>query len=109
MPSRFVSIPVRLAFEPLEVMINQRMGRILSCVKLWESQWPTLTWYHYNMEAVEVRDVDDDTIINVDLDEHLDRYILAHAALANDLPDLAAALLAGDLDRAEELLRALEN
>lgn len=109
MPSRYVRIPTRLVVEPLEVMVNQRLGRILSCVKLWESQWPTLTWYYYNMEAVEINLVDDDTIIEVDLDEEVDCYILAHAARRHELPDLAAALLAGDLDRAEDLLRALEN
>jgi hypothetical protein len=109
MPSRYVRIPALLAVEPLEVMINQRTGRILSCVKLWESQWLTLTWYHYNMETVEVCAVDADIIIEVDLNEHIDRYILSHAAELRGMTELAAALRAGDIDRAEELLRALEN
>lgn len=119
MPSRFVRIPRRLAVEPLEVMINHKLGRIVNTpqdfssweVKEKRPSAPILvgTWYHYDLDEVAPFDLSLEDIVEVDLNEHLDRYILGHAAERKGMPDLAAALLAGDIDRAEEILRALEN
>lgn len=119
MPSRFVRIPRRLAVEPLEVMFNQEMGRITSTpedFRSWEVKEKEPTpetlagaWYHYDLDEIAPFDLSPEDIVEVDLNEHLDRYILGHAAERKSMPDLAAALLAGDIDRAADLLRALEN
>lgn len=119
MPSRFVRIPRRLAVEPLEVMINHKLGRIIvtprDC-RSWEARKEELepevlagSWCHYDLGEITSFDLSLEDIVEVDLDEHLDRYILGHAAERQGLPDLASALLAGDIDHAEDLLRALEN
>lgn len=116
--SRFVRIPRGLAVEPLEVLYNQQLGRVLSTPKDFRS-WadrkrkpePALllgSWHHYNREEVASFDLCLEDIVEVDLNEHLDRYILGHAAEGLGMTDLASALLAGDIDRAEDLLRALE-
>lgn len=119
MPSRFVRIPRRLAVEPLEVLFNQRMGRVLATprdYRSWEDRErkpepDTLAgaWHYYDLAEVAPFDLSLEDIVEVDLSEHLDRYILGHAAERHGMTDLAAALLAGDIDRAEDLLRALEN
>jgi hypothetical protein len=119
MPSRFVSIPHRLAVEPLEVMINQRMGRILAAprdFRSWEDRAAKPTpvvlsggWYLYGVEEARGFDLRAGDVVEVDLDVDLDRYILAHAARRHGLVDLAVALMSKDLDLAEELLCQLEN
>jgi hypothetical protein len=119
MPSRFVRIPHRLAVEPLEVLFNQTLGRILATpqdFRSWENraEKPTPvvlagTWYHYDLEEARAFDLRANDVVEVDLDVDLNSYILAHAARRHGLIDLAVALLSKDIDLAEELLRALGN
>lgn len=98
-------------------MINHKLGRIVvtprDCrsweVKENEPEVLAGSWYQYDTEEIAPCDLSLEDIVEVDLNEHLDRYILGHAAERKGMPDLAAALLAGHIDRAEEILRALEN
>jgi hypothetical protein len=118
MPSHYVRIPHRLAVEPLEVLFNQNLGRILAMpqdFRSWEDREkeprPKVlagTWYHYDLEEARAFDLRANDVVEVDLDVDLNSYILAHAARRHGLIDLGVALLSKDFDRAEELLRALE-
>jgi hypothetical protein len=119
MPSRYVRIPHRLAVEPLEVLFNQTLGRILTTPqdsRSWEDQAekpePDVlagTWYHYDLEEARAFDLRAGDVVEVDLDVDLNSYILMLAAIRKGYQDLAAALAADDKDLAENLLCQLEN
>jgi hypothetical protein len=117
MPSRYVRIPPRLAVEPLEVMINQTLGRILATPQDFRSREdrekeprPKVlagAWFHYNWEEATPFDLRANDVVEVDLDVDLNSYILGHAARRHGLIDLAVALMSKDFDLAEELLTLL--
>jgi hypothetical protein len=114
----FVTVPHWLVVEPLEVLVNGEGGRVLSeCLDLRtdaekeadEAPQYTGLWYRYEDECVEDLDLDPPDIVQVDLDEEVDRITLARQAEHLGMFDLALALRKGDNTRAVEILRALEN
>jgi hypothetical protein len=113
-----VTIPHRLVVQPLEVLVNGKSGRVLSECQDYRTDFekeageaPQYTglWYKYEDEIVEDLDLDPGDVVQVDLEEEVDRITLARQAEHFDMFDLALALRKGDNTRAAEILRALEN
>lgn len=117
MRSNYVRIPHGLAVEPLEVMLNQRVGRIVETpqdFRSWEdkerSPRPiTLagTWYPVDADGTEPFDLRYGDIVEADIDDPLSAFILMLAATRKGYQDLAAALHENDKELVEELLDIL--
>jgi hypothetical protein len=117
MPITFVTVPHHMVAQPLEVLVNGKSGRVLSECRDYRTDFekesgeaPQYTgiWFAYEDEIVEDLDLDPGDVVQVDLDEEVDRITLARQAEHLGMFDLALALRKGDNTRAEELLRALE-
>lgn len=115
--SNFVRIPHRLAVEPLEVLYDHRSGRIVETpqdLRSWEDKersprpitlWGT--WYPTDADGTEPFDLRYGNIVEVDIADPLNAYILMLAATRKGYQDLAAALAADNKDLAEDILDSL--
>gem|GEM_PF-5338576 len=112
-----VTIPHRLVVQPLEVFVNGKSGRVLSECQDYRTDFekeageaPQYTglWFAYEDDLVEDLDLDPGDVVQVDLEEEVDRITLARQAEALGMDALALALRKGDNTLAAEILRALE-
>ncbi len=113
-----VTIPHRLVVQPLEVLVNGKSGRVLSECQDYRTDFEKEAgeaplymglWYKYEDESVEDLDLDPGDVVQVDLEEEVDRITLARQAEHLGMDTLALALRKGDNTRAAEILRALES
>ena len=117
MRRNYVRIPHGLAIEPLEVLRNQCMGRIVDTPQDFRSgedkekhpRAPVLagTWYPTDATGTKPFDLRPSDIVETDIADPLNAFILMLAAVRKGYQDLAAALAAGDKALAEKFLDSL--